>query len=70
MRILNFTAHMEEREAKDTLYDEYELVFSIWCCGNLVVEEVVQLYDPSDDELEAWAANKLRSLFTLAGPRL
>lgn len=63
MRILNFTVHMEERDARDNTYRDTELVFSIRCCGHLVVAEVVELYDPDDHELEEWAANKLRSLF-------
>ena len=62
MRILNFTAHIDERDGGAPNYDKYELVFSIRCCGHLVVEEIVELYDPSDEELEEWAANKLKSL--------
>lgn len=62
MRILNFTAHIEEIYTDDG--EAYgKRMFSIRCCGNLVVEEVVHVYDPSDNELEAWAADKLRSLF-------
>lgn len=68
MRILNFTVHQDRRFGDDCELwseDDYKIVFSIRCCNNLIVEEVVELYDPSDEELETWAANKLRSLFEI-----
>lgn len=62
MRILNFTVHVDEIYTDDgCAYGKR--MFSLHCCGHLVVEEVVHLYDPSDYELEAWAADKLKSLF-------
>lgn len=67
MRILNLTAHQDDRWNADR--DEYLLVFSIQCCGNVIVEQVVKLYDPTDDELEQWAAEKLKELFTSLGEK-
>ncbi len=78
MRILNFTAHQEERDVIYTedfynncinIPDDTELVFSIRCCGYLVVEEVVELFDPSDNELEEWAADKLSALLNVNSKR-
>jgi len=64
MRIINITANLVDALDSETLNvkDQWFEVFQLKCAGVVLAEEEAP-YESDGDDLEQWAAEKLKGLF-------